>query len=319
MSFEPTSSNSPSAESRRPPTMNGDFISVGEALKLVPSFKGDKQEVLAFIGNVDMAFAVINPVQEDVLYKFVLMWISGEPQTAIIHRNLNNWTELKEFLKNAYIEKRMLDIHASQLFKARQGKDEKIAEWIQRIQTLGLRFCESALLNCSDEAREGISDLSDRLRNICFVQGLVSDHIQTIVWSRNYRNFDEIAETALVEESVDEIAETALVEESAITSKQDRYRAEGSTLPRCGSCGKVGHLSNKCFAREKREAWLSSVVTNAPENSSGITCLRCGEKGHLARHCRKPPGKGENYRSRKWSGNDVRRPESSRLTVSSTQ
>ena len=107
--------------------MNGDFISVGEALKLVPYFKGDKQEVLAFIGNMDTAFAVINPVQEDVLYKFVLMPISGEPRTAIIHKNLNNWTELKEFLKNVYIEKRTLDFHASLLFKARQGKDEKIA------------------------------------------------------------------------------------------------------------------------------------------------------------------------------------------------
>jgi hypothetical protein len=104
--------------------MNGDFISVGEALKLVPYFKGDKQEGLAFIGNVDMAFAVINPVQEDVLYKFVLTQISGEsgPQC---HRNLDNWTELKDFLKNSYTEKRTLDFHASQLLKARQGKDKK--------------------------------------------------------------------------------------------------------------------------------------------------------------------------------------------------
>jgi hypothetical protein len=47
--------------------MNGDFISLGEAVKLVPYFKGDKQGVLAFIGNVDTAFAVINPVQEDVI------------------------------------------------------------------------------------------------------------------------------------------------------------------------------------------------------------------------------------------------------------
>ena len=49
---------------------------------------------------------------------------------------------------------------------------EKIAEWIQRIQALGSQFRESALLNCSDGARESILDLSDRLRNICFVQGL---------------------------------------------------------------------------------------------------------------------------------------------------
>jgi hypothetical protein len=81
----------------------GDYISVDEALKLVSPFKGNKQEVLAFIGNVDTAFAVINLEQEAILYKFVLTRISGEPRTAIIHRNLDNWTELKEFLQNSYI------------------------------------------------------------------------------------------------------------------------------------------------------------------------------------------------------------------------
>jgi hypothetical protein len=181
--------------------MNDDFISVGKALKLVPYFKGDKQEVLAFIGKVDTEFSVINPLQENVLHKFVLTRISGEPRTAICHRNLENWDELKEFLRNSYIEKRTLDFHASQLFKARQGKDEKVAGWIQKVQTLGSHFRESALLDCSEGAKEGILDLADRLRNICFVQGLASDRIQTIVRSRNYRNFDEIAETALVEES----------------------------------------------------------------------------------------------------------------------
>jgi len=49
------------------------------------------------------------------------------------------------------------------------------------------------------------------------VQGLASDRIQTIARSRNFRNFDEIAEIALVEES-------------EITSKQDRYRTEGSAF-----------------------------------------------------------------------------------------
>jgi hypothetical protein len=165
--------------------MHDDFISVGEALKLVPYFKGDKQDVLAFTGNVDTAFSVINPVQEDVLYKSVLTRISGEPRTALCHRHLENWDELKEFLRNSYIEKRTLDFHASQLFKARQGKDEKVAGWIQRIQTLGSHFRESALLDGSEGAREGILDLSDRLRNTCFAQRLASDRIQTRARSRN--------------------------------------------------------------------------------------------------------------------------------------
>jgi hypothetical protein len=89
----------------------------------------------------------------------------------------------------------------SQLFKAWQGKDEKMADWIHKIQILGTQFREAALLNCSEGAREGTLGLSDRLRNICFIQGLVSDRIQTIVRNRNYQNFDKIAETAVVEES----------------------------------------------------------------------------------------------------------------------
>jgi len=123
--------------------MDGDFLSVGQSLKLVHYFHGNKQEVLAFIGNVDMAFTVINLVQENVLYKSVLTRISGEPWTAISHRNLRIWAQLKEFLKNSYTGKRTLDFHTRQLFKARQGKDEKFAKWIQRIQTLELQFCES--------------------------------------------------------------------------------------------------------------------------------------------------------------------------------
>jgi len=67
--------------------MNEEFISIDEALNIVPPFRGNKQEVLAFIGNVDTAFAVINPEQEAILYKFVLTRIRGEPRTAISHRN----------------------------------------------------------------------------------------------------------------------------------------------------------------------------------------------------------------------------------------
>jgi hypothetical protein len=31
--------------------------------------------------------------------------VSGEPRTAVSHRNLENWGELKEFIKNTYIKK----------------------------------------------------------------------------------------------------------------------------------------------------------------------------------------------------------------------
>jgi hypothetical protein len=121
-------------------SMAEEYISVSEALKLVTPFNGNKKDILVFISNVDTAFDVINPIYKDRLYKFVLTKISGEPRTAIAHRHSESWDELKEFLQNTYIEKRTLDFHANQLFKAKQQKSENISDWIQKIQSLGSKF-----------------------------------------------------------------------------------------------------------------------------------------------------------------------------------
>jgi hypothetical protein len=148
-------------------------------------------------------------------------------------------------------------------------------------------------------------DLSDRLRNIYFIQGLACDRIQTIVRSRNYQNFDEIPETALVEES-------------AIASKQERYRAEGVPAYRCSNCRKPDHSSNKCYSRSKGEARVNPIVASGSGAVSRVTCFRCGEKGYIARNCRKPR-RTEGDDNRRMSGNEGRRPESSRPTISSTR
>jgi hypothetical protein len=204
------------AEIGRSERMATDYISVTEALKLVSPFNGNKREVLTFVSNVDTAFSCVSPENRGRLYKFVLTKISDEHRTAISYRNLENWEELKEFLRNTYVEKRTLDFHANQLFKAKQNKSESVTEWIQKIQTLGSKFRECALLNCNEEERTGILNLSVKLRNTCFIQGLYSDRIQTIIRSRNNEDFDKIAETALEEES-------------AIVSKHERYRGESGT------------------------------------------------------------------------------------------
>ena len=261
-----------------------DYISVSEALKLVSPFKGERKEVLAFISNVDTAFEVINPDNSDVLYKFVLTRISGEPRVAITHRNLQNWEDLRVFLKNTYTEKRTLYYHATQLFGAKQGTNDSVSEWIQSVQRLSSKFREAALQDCKDEERIAIVALADKLRNICFVQGIFSDRIQTIVRSRNGRTFDEIAETALEEES-------------AIFSKNERYKSGASPgKVVCHNCGKAGHVAAKCYLKERKDIRINKLGAE-PRESVGktrgpckrdIKCFNCGEVGHMARECKKP-------------------------------
>ena len=75
------------------------YISVGEALKLVAPFKGEKRDVLAFIANVDTEFELIDQRNVSILFKFLLTRISGEPRNAIVHRNVENWEQLKKVLR----------------------------------------------------------------------------------------------------------------------------------------------------------------------------------------------------------------------------
>jgi hypothetical protein len=289
-----------------------EFISVTEALKLVTPFKGEKREVLAFIADVDTAFEVINPRNEGILFKFVLTRISGEPRTAIGHRNLENWGDLKEFLKNTYTEKRTLDYHANQLFSTKQTRTESVSEWIQRAQKLGSNFREAALQDCEQEERAGILTLADKLRNICFIQGLGSDRIHTIVRSRNYASFDEIAETAL--------------EESAIVSKNERYESAGSGLegPRFMNCNKLGHVASRCYLKEKGGTTVNHLTTRhvGKEKPQEITCYNRQGKGHMARQCKEPKKRLERQELSKqgvsYPGSELRPSESSsRPTVRS--
>jgi hypothetical protein len=158
--------------------MAEEYVSVSEALKLVTPVGGNKKEVLTFISNADAAFEVINPEYGRRLYTFLLTRIGSEPSAAMAHQNLDSWDEVKELFRNAYIEKLTLDFHAMQLFKAKHEKLGSVSAWVQRIQMLGSKFREVALMDCDEDERAGILTLSDKLRNICFVQGLFSDRMQ---------------------------------------------------------------------------------------------------------------------------------------------
>jgi len=171
------------------------------------------------------------------------------------------------------------------------------------------------LQNCEQDERAGILTLADKLRNICFIQGLYSDRIQTIVRSRNHAGFDDIAETALEEES-------------AIFSKNERYKNHSTESLRCSNCNKVGHVASRCYLKEKKDTRVNqfSARNENKERNSDITCFNCQEKGHMAKQCRKPKKRFEKRglfkginESRNYSGNESRPSVSSRPTVQSTQ
>jgi hypothetical protein len=197
-----------------------------------------------------------------------------------------------------------LDFHANQLFNAKHGKSDSISEWIQRIQTLGSKFREAALTDCTEEERAGILMLSDRLQNICLTQ----DRIHTILRSRNNDNFDEIAECSLEEGS-------------ALISKLERYRRQDNTTSlQCTISKKSGHTSCNCFLRQKNESRVNQYLVKGETTLTKVICYHCGETGHISKFCKKLRKSSSKDRQKaEKEGNERRSLACSQQTVHSVQ
>ena len=122
--------------------------------------------------------------------------------------------------------------------------------------------------DCEQDERAGILTLADKLRNICFVQGLYSDRIQTTVRSWIHSNFDDIAETALEEES-------------AIFSKNERYKNSNPESPKYNNCNKLGHVASRCYLKDRKYTRFNqlAVKNENREKNCNFTCYNAKERG----------------------------------------
>jgi hypothetical protein len=233
------------------------YCSVAEAMKLITHpFDGDKKRLREFIENVDVAFELVHPNKHDILLKFVKTKITGDARSKLIVRDLTHtWALVKGILEENYAVRRTLDYYACRMFSARQERGESVASWGNRIDEMQTELREAARRVCKPDEIQGAVGLIGHLGKACFVQGLQSERIQTIVRSRG--------ESILLSQAV----EISLEEEGAILSLKDKPGAGGNTL-RCTICNRLGHIASKC----------ASKVRFPPANARAVvvSCYKCG-------------------------------------------
>jgi hypothetical protein len=192
------------------------YISVPNAIQLIPRFfNGNPLELREFIQNVESSYEVVDPIDYNLLLKFVCAKIGGEAKTILLSRtHVHTWEQVRSVLEENYSVRRTLHYHAHRAFTSKQNPNETISQWGVRMDTACGDLQRAARKHMEDlswntEKCEGGGDLIDLFIRACFIQGLHDDRIKTMVKAKGNVN------TPLAQ-----LAEVALEEESAIKSER---------------------------------------------------------------------------------------------------
>jgi hypothetical protein len=210
----------------------------------------------------------VHPNKHDILLKLVKTKITGDTRSKLIVRDLTyTWALVKGISEENYAVRRMLDFYACGMFSARQEKGESVASWGSHIDEMQTELRDASRRVCKPEEIQRAKGLISHLWKACFVQGLQSEWIQTIVRSRG--------ESVLLSQAM----EISLEEEGAILSIREKCGAGGNTA-RYTLCNRLGHMASRCVSKDRLPP------ANVQAVMSFMSCFKCGQARHLARDCR---------------------------------
>ncbi|KAJ8894472.1 hypothetical protein PR048_007126 [Dryococelus australis] len=127
----------------------------------------------------------------------------GDAKSNLLTRErTGTWEDMKQILEENYATRLTIEYYACRLFNARQGANERVANWGSQVDnmvtylkeaanwgsqvdTMVTYLKEAALRVCRQPQAEDALALVRHLAQACFVQGLDNERIQTIIRSKD--------------------------------------------------------------------------------------------------------------------------------------
>lgn len=239
------------------------YIEIGLAERMLNEYDGNKANLHVFIDNCNNAYKLLNPNYRVAFVSVILSKIKGNVRSTLLNRSFNSWEDLKQHLLENHSERRTFAQWQLELNSCRQGHNESISSYSNRIENCYIKLIKSLDPKLSKEARNAnIELLKNQALNI-FISGL-NPQLHILLKSQKPATFEEAVSIAISEEQ-------EIKSRQEMTSRHFDQRQK-----RCTQCQALGHLAFQC---------RKNPVIRSMQTDKIPVCFNCNKKGHMARDC----------------------------------
>lgn len=168
----------------------------------IKPYDGNRDGLRTFLANCESAFELASESQSRIIFKYILIQLSGKAQTACSFKRFNKWEDLKTYLKTTFGEQKHHAHLLLDLQNCRQSYNDSVSQYALRLEACLTRLQTEIYNSLEDEfeLQGRIAETEDLALNT-FTLGL-SPRISTILRCRNPRSLSEAISIAVEEEKI---------------------------------------------------------------------------------------------------------------------
>lgn len=261
-------------------------FSVDTALKMIPEFSGNRENLHRFIACCDIVSPLATTRADQALFLNVVKTkLAGPAFNLIKYKTVDSYDELKTILEGQYLEKRTIAQIQTELLGSRQFPNEPIRQFANRVERLTIDLNDACIASEGAAAAGVIQNLNKKSSLKAFVEGLQNPY-KLIIKASRYETFHDAVEAAIEEERTNQTQK--------IFHPNSKFSPHSNSQKqkRCFKCGRNNHTTDRCYANipssfPNYPSTNSRIKTEANVNRVQVECGYCHNLGHTLDQCRK--------------------------------
>lgn len=178
-----------------------EMYSIELALRMIPEFSGNREELHKFISCVDIVNSMCTTnIHRSSLLNVVKTKLSGNAYDLIKYTNIATWNQLKISLENQYSEKRSVAQIQYELLNIKQANDD-VRTFANKVIKLKFDLDDVCIKSQGVESAPVIQNLNSHSALKAFVDGL-NDPLKLIIKASRFDNLHAAIEAACEEEKI---------------------------------------------------------------------------------------------------------------------